>query len=848
MLQRIQKYLQFVGLILFLVWTGVAFAGELDPSFGVDGRVSLEFGPHGDRALAVTVDGQDRIVLGGSSVLDDSLACSLTRLLPDGQPDPEFNGEGTVILDLAAGDDEILALAQSLDGDIVAGGYAHNGQDRDFLLLRFHTDGLLDEDFGDQGRVIAPIGNSDDEITAIALLEDGSILVAGNATGTGGRALVLARYTHDGRLDPAFAEQGISLTGIGQDALAQGMAVDDNGRILVSGSYSDGQTTRMMVTAFTGNGEIDTTFGQGGVATVSAPGEVSEGYGLVVGDDSTLYVAGSVGREGERDAALFAFTGQGEVKADFGDQGILVIQVGPGDDVLYSLVGDEQGLYAAGFTTVDEQREFLLITYDHPVKEPLAAVDLPAGKSASFHISGLRVEKSMQEYVASPSADKQLAPAVVTTEFGGEEAISYGLALQQDGKVLSVGAAGDAETTSAVVARYAAPKTITTKESPVTAVDNSIFVATLPIHEIQATKALTGGTIHTALGQVSQRGVVFSIAPYPVCKGKCLDGISPTNEEDNDDETDDGKETNAPKITSVSPTRPIKQLETNIEVTTDIKAICKYSQDQADLDYTRMEQFEETGDVVHRQHVSGLANAEYYEYWVKCSNAISGEVTSKAVPVAFAVKTPVEEMATSLLRDASGMALMASRSVGDFLLPSAHAQSIGTNTSDPNEDPSAIHPVMLQEGYTIDGAGTGMYSSILENLQPDTRYYVRAYAIVGETIYYGPQVSFETSSACFIATAAYGSILHPAVNVLRQFRDRFLKTNALGRRFVNWYYTNSPPLADRIAASSGLRLATRAVLAPIIGVSWLCLHPAWLMLFFPVYMVLAGVRRRRAIQ
>ena len=846
MLQSIKKYSQSLCLVLCCLWAGVALAGELDPTFGVDGRVSLEFGPHGDRALAILVDDQGRVVLGGSSMLDNSLACSLIRLLPDGQPDTELNGEGTVILDLADGDDEILALAQSPDGDIVAGGYAYNGQDRDFLLLRFHDDGTLDETFGDQGVVIEPIGNSDDEITAVQVLANGKILVAGNAAGTGGRALALARYNSDGSADTSFGDAGVSLTGVGRDVLAQGMVVDEEGRIIVSGSYSDGSTTRVMLAAFDENGAVDSGFGQNGVATPGGSDAMTEGYGLYLAADSTLYVAGSMGREPERDAALFAFTHEGAPLSEFGDQGLLVTEVGPEDDVLYSLAGNGESLYASGFTTVNGDREFLLISYDRPAPSAVSAVSLPPGKSARFHIGELQVEESLQEYEpGGAETGESLLPAAMMTSFGGQESVSYGLAIQKDGKVLSVGTAGDSETTSAVVARYDTTGKEAVAKGSAGSVDNNIFIATLPITDIQATRALSGGNINAALGTVSQRGVVFSIAPYPVCKNHCQDGIPPVDHPP--DETDDPDEviTGAPKILSVDPSAPVKQLDATLEVTTDIQAICKYTSEPDQLDYAGMDRFAQTGGTVHREPLSGLANAGYYEYWVKCANARAEDRISAATPVSFAVKLPFEATTTALLRQGGSMARQVTRSVGAFFVTPALALTTDESQVFTSEPTDSETETMLKEGYTMDGAGSGIYSSILENLQPDTTYYVRAYAIVDGTVYYGPQTAFETSSACFIATAAYGSIIHPAVAVLRQFRDRFLKSNGMGRRFIDWYYTYSPPVADRIAASPGLRLLTRVLLMPLVGFGWLLLHPAQLIMLLALAVALTLFVRGR---
>jgi sugar lactone lactonase YvrE len=72
------------------------------------------------------------------------------------------------------------------------------------------------------------------------------------------------------------------------------------------------------------------------------------------------------------------------------------------------------------------------------------------------------------------------------------------------------------------------------------------------------------------------------------------------------------------------------------------------------------------------------------------------------------------------------------------------------------------------------------------------------------------------SHHCFIATAAYGSWLDPHVLSLRQFRDDYLLTNAAGTWFVEFYYRNSPPLADYIRERESLKLMVRALLTPLV--------------------------------
>jgi hypothetical protein len=74
---------------------------------------------------------------------------------------------------------------------------------------------------------------------------------------------------------------------------------------------------------------------------------------------------------------------------------------------------------------------------------------------------------------------------------------------------------------------------------------------------------------------------------------------------------------------------------------------------------------------------------------------------------------------------------------------------------------------------------------------------------------------------CFIATAAFGSELAGQVEILRQFRDRYLLTNAAGKKFVAWYYRNGPVAASWIKDKPMAKAAVRVVLYPLIGFSLL---------------------------
>lgn len=77
---------------------------------------------------------------------------------------------------------------------------------------------------------------------------------------------------------------------------------------------------------------------------------------------------------------------------------------------------------------------------------------------------------------------------------------------------------------------------------------------------------------------------------------------------------------------------------------------------------------------------------------------------------------------------------------------------------------------------------------------------------------------------CFIATAAYGSPLHPCVETLRDFRDRYLMPSEIGRMMVSLYYKYSPSLANFISKHKVLKVVVQITLIPLVVFSYSMVH------------------------
>ena len=110
-------------------------------------------------------------------------------------------------------------------------------------------------------------------------------------------------------------------------------------------------------------------------------------------------------------------------------------------------------------------------------------------------------------------------------------------------------------------------------------------------------------------------------------------------------------------------------------------------------------------------------------------------------------------------------------------------------------------------------------------LNPDTTYYWRVTALNEDSIFTtGELWEFTTGETvapwpCFIATATYSTPMAEEVQILREFRDRYLLNNPLGQALVNLYYKFSPPMAEFITEHPALKPIVRVGLMPAVVVS-----------------------------
>src|SRR5262245_3351512 len=174
-----------------------AAAGDIDSSFGVDGKVTTKFPGGFSQGNGLVIQNDGKIVAGGSNSGSGRSDFAIARYNTDGSLDSTFGSNGKLTPDFQGSSSALYALALQPDGKII--GASSAGDITDFALVRYNTDGNLDTTFGAGGRVITDFG-SFEFARAVAIQADGKIVAAGE-TLKSSRDFAIARYNPDGTVD-----------------------------------------------------------------------------------------------------------------------------------------------------------------------------------------------------------------------------------------------------------------------------------------------------------------------------------------------------------------------------------------------------------------------------------------------------------------------------------------------------------------------------------------------------------------------------------------------------------------------------------------------------------------------
>ena len=202
--------------------------GSLDKSFSGDGRQLTPFAAGDARARGLRIQSNGKIVVAGHAGGKFAVA----RYKPNGSLDKSFSGDGRRVSPFFGSDSSLFDVAFLGSGKIVAVGDSDGGE---FPVARYNRDGSPDTSFSGDGFQVTPFGDSATAYGAALAVGGPKIVVVGYSFDGSHFAFALARYRYHGALDTSFSGDGLQTTHVGVDSEAKAVAIQDDGKIVVAG-------------------------------------------------------------------------------------------------------------------------------------------------------------------------------------------------------------------------------------------------------------------------------------------------------------------------------------------------------------------------------------------------------------------------------------------------------------------------------------------------------------------------------------------------------------------------------------------------------------------------------------
>ncbi|WP_432672048.1 T9SS type A sorting domain-containing protein [Flavobacterium sp. SM2513] len=319
-------------------------SGSLDLSFGTDGKSLYYFPYEGyDESKCSTIQADGKIIVAGTSHVNQNSILSVVRYHADGSIDTSFGTNGIFKLNTQIYD---AVNSVKVDGN----GRILLATDLNATVIRLNSNGTLDGSFGVSG--FATITTAFSSTADIKVLADNSILVAGRVVSTVNNVssfnFMLAKLDANGILVPTFGSNGITTINAtpNYDEL---LLVDTqaDGKIVTVGTFVNANNDSQIVIFRTNaNGVLDTTFNTSGIFVIGIPSSADIPKGLQIQADGKILMANTY-NDGSN-TLLFRVNTDGTLDTSFDTDGVIYFDTNLINTIEALKILDNQQIVAVG--------------------------------------------------------------------------------------------------------------------------------------------------------------------------------------------------------------------------------------------------------------------------------------------------------------------------------------------------------------------------------------------------------------------------------------------------------------------------------------------------------------------
>lgn len=332
--------------------------GSLDNTFDTDGIVVTDVNANWDVSYDVTIQNDGKIVAAGLVTMGGEYTMGVIRYFSNGSLDTTFGTGGIVSIDFdtASQFNEAYALNIQSDGKIIVAGSAEISNDRGFAMARLNPNGSLDNSFDADGKKVVQLGLIGYMDAAREILIDplGNILLVGEIqTASYGKDFGLLKLLPNGNIDTTFGNNGVATANFsGLDDVAHAGAILMDGRIAVGGTTRIFSNTDYALAVFTSNGFLDNSFsGNGKVNTDFGAGN-DEAFDIKQQGDGKILLAGSSTIFTNKDITAARYLLNGQLDSNFSTDGKFIANFNPvaDDEVRSILIQPDNYILLGGYT------------------------------------------------------------------------------------------------------------------------------------------------------------------------------------------------------------------------------------------------------------------------------------------------------------------------------------------------------------------------------------------------------------------------------------------------------------------------------------------------------------------